>query len=282
MVTCSTFRSQITGRQHNIRSNITCKTKNLIYLISCKKCGLQCVGETENALHVRMNGHRSDIRMRKPEKPVAAHFYQPDHTMKDLEVRGIDKIHRNSKQWRKEREAIGSSPSECCLHSDWISYATVTYATTAYASDHWRRMPVTIDSSNFSLLVLYLSNRCEHLHLSVLYRVSSTVCLKKVLLTETLQYFDDVLCTQRLFQLFAREYPTQTVSSGTNLPVSSPVYFTHSILLFDVNVCSFVNKRLHCISMALYSCLVQGSQLMGRTNMNMVYSQLHLSLAYKP
>ena len=41
--------------------------------------------------------------------------------------------------------------------------------------------PVAIDSSNFSLLVLYLSNHCEHLHLSVLYRVSSTACLKKAL-----------------------------------------------------------------------------------------------------
>ena len=87
----------------NIRSNITCKTKNPVCLISCKKYGLQYVGETENSLHVRMNGDCSEIRTRKTEKPVAAHFCQPDHTMEDLEVRGIEKIHRNSKQWRKER-----------------------------------------------------------------------------------------------------------------------------------------------------------------------------------
>ena len=85
--------------------NITCKTKNLVYLISCKRCGLQYVGETENALHIRMNGHRSDIRTRKTDKPVAAHFCQPDHTAEDLEVRGIEKIHRNSTQWRRERES---------------------------------------------------------------------------------------------------------------------------------------------------------------------------------
>ena len=28
----------------------------------------------ENALHVMMNGHRSNIKTRKTEKPVAAHF----------------------------------------------------------------------------------------------------------------------------------------------------------------------------------------------------------------
>ena len=52
-----------------------------------------------------MDMHRSDIRTRKMEKPVVAHFCQPDHTMEDLEVRGIEKIHENSKQWRKERES---------------------------------------------------------------------------------------------------------------------------------------------------------------------------------
>ena len=50
----------------------------------------------ENALHVRMNRHCSDIRTRNTEKPVAAHFCQPDHTMEDLQVRGIEKIHRSS------------------------------------------------------------------------------------------------------------------------------------------------------------------------------------------
>ena len=73
--------------------------------MTCKKCGLQYVGETENTLHATMNGHHSKIRTRKTEKPVAAHFCQPDHTMEDLEVMGIEKIHRNSKQWRKERES---------------------------------------------------------------------------------------------------------------------------------------------------------------------------------
>ena len=67
---------------------------------------VQYVGETENALHIRMNGHRSDIRTRKTEKPVATHFCQPDHSLEDLEVRGIEKIHNNSTQWRRERESF--------------------------------------------------------------------------------------------------------------------------------------------------------------------------------
>ena len=62
IVTTNTFKSYNTGRRYNIRTSMTCKSANLVYLISCRKCGLQYVGETENLLHIRMNGHRSDIR----------------------------------------------------------------------------------------------------------------------------------------------------------------------------------------------------------------------------
>ena len=48
IATCNKFKSKATGRQNNIRAEITCKSRNLVYLISCKKCGLQFVGEIEN------------------------------------------------------------------------------------------------------------------------------------------------------------------------------------------------------------------------------------------
>ena len=103
--TCNTFKSKNTGRKYDIKATLTCKSKNLVYLISCKRCGLQYIGETENALHIRMNGHRSDIRTKKLDKPVAAHFCQSDHSAEDLEVRGIEKIHENNTDRRKRRES---------------------------------------------------------------------------------------------------------------------------------------------------------------------------------
>ncbi len=41
-------------------------------------------------LHIGMNGHCSNIRTRKTDKAVAAHFSQPDHLVDDLEMRGIE------------------------------------------------------------------------------------------------------------------------------------------------------------------------------------------------
>ena len=105
MVMANGFLSYRTGRRYNIRTHMTCKSSNIVYLITCRKCSVQYVGETENPLHIRMNGHRSDIRTGKLEKPVAAHFSQPGHSAGDLQVCGIEKIHRDSATWRKQRES---------------------------------------------------------------------------------------------------------------------------------------------------------------------------------
>ena len=43
----STFRSNINGRVYSI---LDCSSKNVIYLISCGKCGIQYVGKTSQKL----------------------------------------------------------------------------------------------------------------------------------------------------------------------------------------------------------------------------------------
>ena len=46
---------------HQLRVTATCKTTNIIYVIECQRCGKQYVGETEQALHERVNSHRSEV-----------------------------------------------------------------------------------------------------------------------------------------------------------------------------------------------------------------------------
>ena len=59
------FTSKTTGKSYDMRSFATCKTANLIYLIQCKICGCQYVGETEQALNERMDSHRTEQEDRK-------------------------------------------------------------------------------------------------------------------------------------------------------------------------------------------------------------------------
>ena len=70
-----------------------------------QKCAVQYVGETENALRVRLTGHRSDINHRRTDRPVARHFSQPDHSIHDLTIMVIEKIHREDSNHRKRKES---------------------------------------------------------------------------------------------------------------------------------------------------------------------------------
>ena len=74
------------------RVTANCKTKNIVYLIECRKCKKQYVGEMKNPLHLRMNGHRSNYYRKLPDKPVAEHFNTIGHTFEDLTVMVIEQI----------------------------------------------------------------------------------------------------------------------------------------------------------------------------------------------
>ena len=42
------FKSTQTGERYKIRQDIDCKSENIIYLVTCKKCGFQGVGSYTN------------------------------------------------------------------------------------------------------------------------------------------------------------------------------------------------------------------------------------------
>ena len=47
------YKNHSTGSHHQIRGHITGTTSNIIYLISCRMCGNQYIGETKNSLNKR-------------------------------------------------------------------------------------------------------------------------------------------------------------------------------------------------------------------------------------
>lgn len=85
----TTFRSSHNKKSFQVRGNITCRTTNVVYLVSCRKCQQQYVGETSRALADRINDHLSAIRLRKPT-PTGLHFNTADHSILDFSVMGIE------------------------------------------------------------------------------------------------------------------------------------------------------------------------------------------------
>ena len=85
--------SHSTGLKHNCMINISCRSSNLIYAISCKICGKQYVGQTSVRLKDRFVHHFRDIETSNPEKSVGRHFSQTDHKgCRDMEISVLEFI----------------------------------------------------------------------------------------------------------------------------------------------------------------------------------------------
>ena len=95
------FTSSNTGETFTLRQNVNCKTSHVIYLITCKRCKAQYVGQTKQPVSKRMNSHRFDIRsFMDPSWStyVATHFNSNNHDLTDFSFMPIDmKINDNDR-----------------------------------------------------------------------------------------------------------------------------------------------------------------------------------------
>ena len=95
----------VTGETFRILASAICKTRNVIYLMQCLRCRKQYVGETENSFHIRLNGHKSDIKNHQIEKPVPAHFSSLGHSMEDIQIMVIERIQREDAVHQRRKES---------------------------------------------------------------------------------------------------------------------------------------------------------------------------------
>ena len=88
-----TFHS--TGETHHIKSHITCETFNVIYLIQCRLCNLQYIGETKRRLKDRFNEHRRPILNPTGNyirTAVSEHFLTSNHFDNHMLLIPIEKL----------------------------------------------------------------------------------------------------------------------------------------------------------------------------------------------
>ena len=88
-----TFHS--TGETHHIKSHITCETFNVIYLIQCRLCNLQYIGETKRRLKDRFNEHRRPILNPTGNyihTAVSEHFLTSNHSDNHMLLIPIEKL----------------------------------------------------------------------------------------------------------------------------------------------------------------------------------------------
>ena len=102
------FRSTATGRSYKMRQNVTCISKNVIYLVTCRKCHKQGVGETGDFKH-RTSNYRSCINRGHISCNIDRHFVDNvDHSIADFDIQIICQLenpprNKNSRRIRRKQ-----------------------------------------------------------------------------------------------------------------------------------------------------------------------------------
>jgi len=99
------FSSANTKETFSLRYNTNCVSTDVIYLITCKKCNMQYVGQTLQQVSKRMNNHRFHIKnYRDPQfsSNISTHFNTNNHCLLDFSFMPIDVVHGNMNRLMKE------------------------------------------------------------------------------------------------------------------------------------------------------------------------------------
>ena len=94
LTTGSSSSSSFTGRKYQVvcDSHMSCDSRHVVYLISCRQCGFQYVGETSQLLSCRINQHRACIRRPNPTTLKSEHFASTGHSLEDLQIKLIEQL----------------------------------------------------------------------------------------------------------------------------------------------------------------------------------------------
>uniref|UniRef100_A0A8C5LIN0 GIY-YIG domain-containing protein n=1 Tax=Leptobrachium leishanense TaxID=445787 RepID=A0A8C5LIN0_9ANUR len=98
----STFKSSNKGTIYIIQDRLNCASKNVIYLITCKKCSAQYVGQTTQSIRRRFVYHLSTIKCKK-DLALPKHYNTADHSLQDISLMVIEQVTNESSILQREQ-----------------------------------------------------------------------------------------------------------------------------------------------------------------------------------
>ena len=96
-----------TGEELQIRGRLDCQSRNIIYVVTCKKDKKQYVGETGNSAEERFVGHKNTVVQachQGTEIAVGQHFQLVGHSVADVVFTPVEQIFSRNIFVRKVRE----------------------------------------------------------------------------------------------------------------------------------------------------------------------------------
>ena len=110
-VTCNLMETSntITTKRnvsYKIEGKFDCQSHHVVYVMTCKHCQKQYVGETMNRVNLRIGNHKSCIKTKR-DNPVANHFNEiHDTTTPDFTVKIVSREENKNKRLRLEEAWI--------------------------------------------------------------------------------------------------------------------------------------------------------------------------------
>ena len=105
----NTFTSNVTGETYKINHKLTCDDNCLIYLLSCKCCGKQYVGETTDSFRYRWNNYKDNDRKHSRKESclqeyLFKHFNRMRHNgfLNNVSITLIDKTNGKNPKKRED------------------------------------------------------------------------------------------------------------------------------------------------------------------------------------
>ena len=128
------IRSTSKSTYHNlkIKNTIGCKTRNIIYVITCTRCKTQYTGMTTQPLHNRFSTHMREMFSKRPPNWVQTrlyrHFQKKHHVPPDVRVQPVE--------WIEDRRRVKKRESAWIKNNGtlWTKHHPIAYA----ASYHTR------------------------------------------------------------------------------------------------------------------------------------------------
>ena len=95
-------KSNKTGEIVEMTGAFTCKTKGVVYMTSCLKCGIQYIGQTTKKFNERLKQHVYNIKNGKEANGI--HFTSRGHSLDDFRAQILEKVMPSTTAYLLQRE----------------------------------------------------------------------------------------------------------------------------------------------------------------------------------
>ena len=99
------IKAKHSDHQVELSKHFDCTTRNIVYIIECRKCGDQYIGQTMHSLKDRFLDHLGYARREEVEKATGGHFNLPGHKLSDMSISVLEKVKEKNTFYRESRES---------------------------------------------------------------------------------------------------------------------------------------------------------------------------------